>query len=164
MPNGMLPIIAVLLASPSAAVSSPTIKCDMLCSVTQGRFTFLVAPRWLTVVHIDGMTVDRFTLRLAKSEKQFDIDRVFSGELSKPLMAERNPKRYAKIRGRFALEDIMDDLERAPAIYIDDCGYRANSDPNTIVTHSFCVESLHGISEAVASARKQLAASSKGPE
>lgn len=158
----MLSIFALLLADASPTTSQPTIDCKLLCSVTQGRFTFLVAPHWLALVHIDGMTVDSFTLRLTKSQKDFDIGRVFSGELSHPVVVERNPKRFVKIRGRFALEDIMADLEKAPAIYIDDCGYQSQSEPNAIVTNSFCVENLHGIGAAVASARKQMAASSHG--
>ncbi|MCB4863110.1 hypothetical protein K7W03_26395 [Sphingobium sp. PNB] len=158
----MLWIIAFLLAGASPTTSQPTIECKTLCSVTQGRFTFLVAPRWLALVHIDGRTADGFTLRLTKSQKDFDIGRVFSGKLSQPVVVERNPKKFIKIHGRFALEDIMADLEKAPAIYIDDCGYQPQSDPNVIVTNSFCVENLHGIGAAIASARKQMAASSHG--
>ncbi|CAH0353615.1 hypothetical protein [Sphingobium sp. CECT 9361] len=158
----MLSIIAILLAGASPTTSQPTINCKTLCSVTQGRFTFLVAPRWLALVHIDGMTADRFTLRLTKSQKDFDIGRVFSGEFSKPIVVERNPRKFRKIRGRFALETLMADLEKAPAIYIDDCGYHFQSDPNAIVTNSFCAENLHGIGAAIASARKQMVASSRG--
>jgi hypothetical protein len=156
----MLSIIAILLAGASPTTSQPTIDCKMLCSVNQGRFTFLVAPRWLALVHIDGISADSFTLRLTKSQKDFDIGRVFSGELSQPVLVERNPKRFIKIRRRFALEEIIADLEKAPAIYIDDCGYQLQSDLNSIVTNSFCVEHLHGIGAAIASARKQMAASS----
>jgi len=152
----------MFLAIATPAAPKPTINCEALCTVTQGRLTFLVAPRWLSLVQIDGLTVDHFTLRLTKSEKDFDIDRVFSGELNKPDLLERSPKKYATVRGRVALEDIMADLDKAPAIYIDDCGYEPNSDPNSIVTNSFCIENLHGIGEAVASARKRLATSSKG--
>ena len=162
MSNGMLPIVAILLAGASPAAPPATIKCEMLCSVTQGRFTFLVAPHWLALVHIDGVTGDRFTLRLTKSEKAFDIGQVFSGELSKPVLVERNPRKYTQIHRRFDLKDLVDDLEKAPSIYIDDCGYQPNSDPNVIVTNSFCIENLHGIGEAVASARKRLTTPSKG--
>jgi len=159
----MLSIIAILLAGAPPTTSPPTIVCKTLCSVTQGRFTFLVAQRWLALVHIDGMTADRFTLRLTKSQKDFDIGRVFSGELSQPVVVERNPKRFIKIRGRLPFEDIMADLEKAPAIIIDDCGYEPQEDANAIVTNSFCVENLNGIGAAIASARKQMAASSHGP-
>lgn len=153
----MLSIIALLLAGASPTVSRPMIDCKMLCSVTHGRFTFLVAPRWLALIHIDGVAGESFTLRLVKSQQDFEIGRAFSGRLSQPVVAEHNPKRFTKVRGRFALEDIMPDLEKAPAIYIDDCGYQPQSDPNTIVTNSFCVENLHGIGAAIASARKQMA-------
>jgi len=156
----MLSIIAFLLAGASPTPSQPTIDCETLCSITQGRFTFLVAPRWLALVHIDGIAAESFTLRLTKSQKNFDIGRVFSGELSRPVVLEHNAKRFVKIRGRVALEDIMTDLEKAPTIYIDDCGYQTQSDPDSIVTNSFCVDHLHGIGAAIASARKQMAVSS----
>lgn len=158
----MLSIIALLLVGASPAVSQPVIDCKMLCSVTHGRFTFLVTPRWLALVHIEGVASENFTLRLAKSQQDFEIGRAFSGRLSQPVVVERNPKRFTKVRGRFALEDIMPDLEKAPAIYIDDCGYQPRSDPNAIVTNSFCVENLHGIGAAIASARKQMATASQG--
>lgn len=158
----MLSIIAILLVGAPPTTSQSMTECKTLCSVTQGRFTFLVAPRWLALAHIEGRTADGFTLRLTKSQKDFDIGRVFSGKLGQPVVVERNPKRFIKIRGRFAIEDIMADLEKAPAIYIDDCGYQPQSDLNAIVTNSFCVENLHGIGAAIASARKQMAAPSHG--
>lgn len=157
----MLSLIAILLAVATPTTSQPTIDCKTLCNVTQGRFTFLVAPRWLALVHIDGITTASFTLRLTKSKTSFDIGQVFSGELGQPFAVERNPDNVIEIRGRVALEDILVDLEKAPAIYIDDCGYKLQSDPNSIVTNSFCIEHLHGIGAAIEFARRQMAAYSR---
>lgn len=159
MLGGVSVILAILLAGSAPAETPPSIRCETLCSVTHGRFTFLVAKRWLALVDIKGASGDQFTLRISRSDKELDISHIFSGELSKPVLVERSLRWYGRILRSAAWQDIIRILERAPAIAIDHCGYQPDPSPNSITTFSFCVENLEGLGKAIRSARKQLAAS-----